>query len=166
MQIIKAGASEIEFEPFREPAAKWFLMREDGGLPVVKTLLEGDDKLADYRIMSGIGLEPLIVRYREVGRALETLYGKPMAGKTLDELYNDWFRKRAYEGYKAAAESRFPAYVRRGISTTVLKVGYHALYLPCGSDRVTEVVTYIVPLDAAIKTRNDWEKAVKESPWF
>ena len=157
---------EIEFEPFWEPATKWFLMRDDGGLPLVKTLLEGDDKLAPYRIMSGIGQNPLIVRYREVGSALETLYGKPMAGKTLEELYNDWFRKRAYEGYRAAVEGRFPAYVRRGVSTSLLKVGYHALYLPCGGKDVTEVVTYIVPLDAAIKTRDDWEKAVKESPWF
>ena len=166
MQIIKKHPTEIEFAPFHEPATKWFMVREEGGMPTVKALLEGEDKLVHYRIMSGIGLDPFTVRYRDVGRNLDALYGKPLAGKTLDELYTDWFRKRAYEGYKAAVDGRFPAYVRRSVATTVLKVGYHALYIPCGKDRVTEVVTYIMPINDALKTRDYWEKAVKESPWF
>jgi hypothetical protein len=166
MLTIKKDPREIEFEPFQEPAAKWFLVREEGGLPAVPALLEGDDKLAPYRITSDITAAPFTVRYRDVGRNLDALYGKPLAGRTLDELYTEWFRKRAYEGYRAAVDGRFPVYVRRSVATTVLKVGYHALYLPCGKDRVSEVVTYIMPINDALKTRDDWEKAVKESPWF
>jgi hypothetical protein len=166
LQIIRKDPNEIDYEPFREPTAKWFRLRGAGGLPDLALMREGEDKLAQYRIVSDVGRDPLTVRYREVGSALDALYGKPLAGKTLEELYNDWFRKRAYEGYRTAMEEGFPAYVRRGISTSLLKVGYHALYLPCGTAEVTEVMTYIVPLDASIKTRDDWEKAVKESPWF
>jgi hypothetical protein len=166
MQIIKQGPEEIEFPPFHGPAAKWFMARKDGALPVAAALAEGDDQLAGYRITSDISTDPFTVRYREVGRNLDALYGKPLAGKKLDELYTEWFRKRAYEGYKAAVDGRFPVYVRRGVSTVILKVGYHALYLPCGGDSVTEVVTYIMPINDALKTRDDWEKAVKESPWF
>jgi hypothetical protein len=166
MLTIKKDPKEIEFEPFHEAATKWFMAREDSGLPSVAALVEGEDKLADYRIISDLSFDPFTVRYRDVGRNLDALYGKPLAGKKLDELYTEWFRKRAYEGYKAAVDGRFPVYVRRGVSTIILKVGYHALYLPCGKDSVTEVVTYIMPINDALKTRDDWEKAVKESPWF
>ena len=45
--------------------------------------------MATYRIVSGIIHHPLTVRYHDVGRDLEVLYGKQMAGKAVNELYKE-----------------------------------------------------------------------------
>jgi hypothetical protein len=157
---------DIPFQPFHLPAARWFAAPGPAGLPDIRDVPDQNDPLASYRILAEIAPEPLKVLYREVGHGLEALYGEKMSGKTLDELYNDWFRKRAYEGYQTAIEERLPVYIRRGTSAPGIDIGYHALYLPCGGSAVTGAVTYVVPTDARIKTRDDWEKALRETPWF
>jgi hypothetical protein len=166
MEILGNDLKDVDFKPFRGPVWNWFSNRGDSGLPTVTDLLASKDELEPYRIMSGVGLSPLTIRYRQVGQALELLYGKPLLGKTLDDLYNDWFRKRAYEGYKEAIEKRHPVYIRRSFASLRRNLGLYLLYLPCGGAQVTEFLTYIVPTDAAIKTREDWESLVKESPWY
>lgn len=99
MRVVR-NPSDIEFEPFAALAGCWFRKRGPDGLPVLGELLSADDPLRDYRMTVIIGDNPRTVFYSEVGEVLESLYGEKIAGKSLDELFNHWFRKQAYEGYE------------------------------------------------------------------
>jgi hypothetical protein len=165
MRVI-SDPSDLDFEPFGPPVQDWFRARTDDRLPPLESGLLADGALAAYRKVGAVQHEPLSIVYQQAGEALELLYGKPISGKTLDQLYNDWFRGKAYEGYRLMIEAGRPVYERRMISTIVRKIGYHHLYLLFGSDRVTHAVSYILPTEDAISCREDWESMVKATPWL
>lgn len=165
MKVISKPA-DLDFEPFGPPVRHWFQARREDGLPPLESALLFDDNLAGYRMVGVIQEEPLSILYQQVGEAVERLYGKPIAGKSLDQIYNNWFRKQAYEGYSKVIQARKPVYERRLVSTILKKIGYHKIYLPFGQDRVTHAISYIVPTEDAIKERVDWESLVKATPWL
>lgn len=169
--IVLNSAAELEYEAFQPLVARWFTLKEAGGIPTPAKLFEGfQDDIAEYKMQARVAHNPLDVAYTHAGATLEALYGKPLAGKNLSELYNDWFRKRAYEGYRLCAETRMPVYDRRTLSTVVVKIGYHKIHLPLdggsAGGEINDVLTYIIPLDRSWKKREDWEKLIKLTPWF
>lgn len=165
MRTIFDRSVVLEYPPFNGVLSAWFsLAAEDRG--GVGRFLEACDDLADYRMVAEIGAgDPFEVLYSSAGSALERLYGEGMSGRKLNELYNDWFRKRAYEGYRKIAETRHPVYERREIAAVPKKLGYYKMHLPFGGDRVTKAVTYIVPMND-IKERSEWEDIVRKTPWL
>lgn len=170
MRVITADTvKDVDYAPFRDKVATWNALQSASakGLPSVITFLQQPDDLADYRIASSVrGLEPLSITYDQVGATLEALYGGTMTGQSLDMLYNDWFRKSAYQECRACMDARQPIYVRRTIAAMIKKLGYYKLHLPFGDSTTTDIVTYIVPMDPNMRTRADWEKYIKLTPWL
>jgi hypothetical protein len=167
LQTIQRKIPDFEHPPFQDALDRWFDVRPENGLPGVDAFLLEADALKNFRMIADLSYEPLSVQYGEVGKTLESLYGGVITGKNLEQLYNDWFRKRAYEGYRKMIQERLPVYERRTFSVIVKKLGYYKLHLPFGSGQdVTQAVTYIMPLDGALKRRDDWEEIVKKTPWL
>jgi len=157
----------MDFEPFRGAVERWFSLRGTQGLPAFAQWDLEQDPLKDYRMIARVQADPLWVQYETVGAELENLYGKPITGQNLDTLYNDWFRKIAYRGYRFTLEHGVPALEKRMISTIVRQIGYIKIHLPMGNAHgVDHVVTYLLPSGGVFKRRMDWEAMVKATPWL
>ncbi len=124
------------------------------------------DLLPDYRMVADVTREPRRIFYVSVSKKLEELYGKPVQGKTLDELYNAWFRNVAYQSYDLLMAQALPVYEKRTINTIVKKLGYQKIILPFGQDVVSHAITFLVPLNHDLSERMDWEQMVKDTPWL
>lgn len=156
---------ELDFAPFRGPVQAWLRLRAERAIPRLEDWQIAHDPLAEYRMEATI-TPPLSVQYGYVGAALEKLYGKPLREQNLETLYNDWFRKRAYEGYKFMLQQGGPCYERRAFNTLIRKIGYHKIHLPFGDDTITHAITYIIPMQKDMHKRADWEDIVKATPWL
>ena len=154
------------YQEFHQPVQYWYHLNRQGRLPYRDELLGMGDPLEQYRMVAQIKPEPLDVQYGEVGETLENLYGRQLSGKNLNELYNDWFRKRAFEGYQKMLDERAPVYERHSFATILRPIGYYKLHLPFGEGQtITGAATYIVPM-SKMKRRWDWEKLIIRTPWF
>lgn len=166
MQSVTLANIEDIYEEFHEPVKFWYHVNREERLPFRDELLGMGDPLADYRMDATIKTGPLNVQYGEVGETLKDLYGKPLAHKNLDELYNEWFRKRAYEGYQEMLDKHAPVYERHSFATVFRPIGYYKLHLPFGEGtQITGAATYIIPM-SKMKRRWDWEKMILRTPWF
>ena len=165
MDVIKTENAAANPVAFQSLISQWFSTRGGKSLPALEDYLSLPDHLGTYRIIAKITGE-LSVVYESVGESIERLYGAPMSGKNLDELYNDWFRKQAYTGYKKVIKEKFPVYERRSFATIIRPIGYHKMLLPFGDDAVTAVAAYIMPTDKKIHRRSHWEDIIKKTPWF
>jgi hypothetical protein len=165
MQIIRTPDETVEYDAYNPAIRRWFgLKGVDGRLPDLETFLQEDSELSDFCMLADVKLNPLKIKYSKAGAKLESLYGKPIAGKMLDELFNEWFRKRAYEGYKNMVGEKLPVYEQRSLSTIKGKLGYYKLYLPF--DDCNRAITYIIPSNPKFRKRLDWEQIVKKTPWL
>lgn len=116
MKVI-SDADDLDFEIFDPAVRQRFKAKPENGLPPWGSALRADDALAAFRMIGVVRHEPLSITYEQVGEALERLYGKPIAGLSLDQLYNDGFREKAYEGYRRMIQARSP--VSRNCSRSI-----------------------------------------------
>lgn len=166
MLIVGENSFEGVHEPYHVLIRKWYELRQDKLFPSLDEFKASSYELEEYRMLSRIKHDPLDVFYFEAGAALEKLYGKELANKNLEELYNDFFRARAYEGYGQVIEEKRPIYEQRKFSTVVGNIGYYKLHLPFGKDQVENVATYIIPSSKFIKKAFDWVRIIDKTPWF
>ena len=166
MKIVDDDLSAVDYTPFHGLIRKWMEARQAENVLPVYSGIDKENELYEYRMVAEIRHNPLSVHYMDVGIVLEDLYGDKIAGKNLEELYNDWFRKMAYLGYQKAIEAKRPVYDRRTISTIIKPVGYHKLHLPYGRERVYQAVTYIVPMDNKWRKKQEWQSIVEKTPWL
>jgi len=168
MQVIDENALENIHAPFHQTVRRWHAVKDNGDLPPLKKYLgEYEDELADFRMLSLINLSPLNIHYYQAGKILEDLYGESLSDKNLDKLYNNFFRKRAYEGYRFMIEAGKPVYEQRSFSTIIGRIGYFKLHLPFGeSGEIQSAATYIMPTSNKFKRRFDWESLIKKTPWM
>lgn len=123
--------------------------------------------IMEYNIVAKIQLEPFKVFYESAGHTLEVLYGRTLAGKNLDQLYNFWFRSLALNGYKKAIQERMPVYNSSSVATITKPVGYSKILLPVMDlDFQLYVLIFIFPQDASIKKYQDWHALVEATPWL
>lgn len=166
MQTVTLDTLDEIYQEFHQPVQFWYHLKKDGRLPFRDELLGMGDPLEEYRMVATIETDPLDVQYGQVGETLKDLYGRPLENKNLSELYNDWFRKRAYEGYQEMIDKAAPVYERHSFATIFRPIGYYKLHLPFGEgDKITGAATYIIPM-SKMKRRWDWEKLILRTPWF
>lgn len=165
MQIIHTPDETVEYDAYNPVIKRWFALRgTDDHIPLLETFLHEEWDVNEYSMVAQVMSSPIKVKYTSAGAKLESLYGKPIAGKMLDDLFNEWFRKRAYEGYKNMLTERLPVYEQRSFSTIKGKLGYYKLYLPFDEGR--HAITYIIPSNPKFRKRMDWEQIVKKTPWL
>ena len=152
--------------PFHVPVQKWFKALQERALPSIDDFTKTSYELEEFRMLSKVKQDPLDVFYYEASPRLEKLYGGDLAGKNLNELYDDFFRKRAYEAYAQLIEDKQPTYEHRGFSTIIGDIGYYKLHLPFGDETVEAVATYIMPTSGIIRKRFDWTRLFDKTPWF
>lgn len=166
MQVIqsKEQITEEEHKIFASHIERWFDHGSAANLPVKDDFKYGDI-LMPYRVLAT--LEDGRVKYHEAGDQLERLYGAPVSGKYADELYNKWFSKIALQNYTKSLETNSPVYESRQVSTVIKNIGYEKLILPiAAAGDVSSFITYILPLDKDIRTRQDWQDMVDQTPWL
>lgn len=166
MQVIQSKEQIIEEEHkiFASHIERWFDHGSAANLPVKDDFKYGDI-LLPYRVIAT--LEDGRVKYHEAGEQLERLYGAPVSGKYADELYNKWFSKIAMQNYIKSLETNSPVYESRQVSTIIKNIGYEKLILPiAAAGNVSSFITYILPLDKDIRTRQDWQDMVDQTPWL
>jgi hypothetical protein len=108
------------------------------------------------------------VRYRVVGRALETLYGGSLAGRCVDELYTASYAARVLAVYRRVVERAAPYYDAPAFFLPALNLGYHRLLLPLTSDgaAVDHVMAAIYPADSRLRRAWQWRSRVHVRAWL
>lgn len=168
MQIINTP-EQLDTPLLQNLFSRWEKLK-DGNLPSKESVtaqLLGE--VYPYCKFSTIQSEPFDVLYTHVGPAIKNLYKEEMENKRVSELFDPWIRKSVLESYEECVKEAQATYVRKGISTIIGSLGYEYLILPFSSettDKPEYFVTCLFPLGKDIKQAEDWENAVKDTPWL
>jgi hypothetical protein len=147
-------------EPFHRLLDHWLALK---GARRVPLRAQFDPAEVGYALgnlaLVEIEAAPLRVRYRVVGSKLIDLYGGPMTGRYVDELYSPEISDEVHDAYRQLAESAEPLYTRRGFHFFVIAFGYDRLPLPFSRDggRVDAALLALYPVDDRVKTAADWQ---------
>jgi hypothetical protein len=174
MPIVESFSDTPVCEPFKAALMEWFLLFNGEDTPILEKILNTSPGLDDFRIDVVYYTDEDRFKYIYAGAALEELYGEKLSNRYLDDLYNMWFRRRAVKDYKQVMKTKKPFYEKRNVSTLTRKIGYHKLVLPIETEIADEFfettskqfLTYVIPTNQDIKTKDDWARLVDETPWL
>ncbi len=113
----------------------------------------------------GAGFRP---QYLHVGNALNTLYGEPLWGKYLDEVFSPYIRQEPLQAYVRVATSGNPLFTRR-MARTFMKIrGYDRLILPLQDEEghISYTLLCLIPNDKTIIKAQDWREAEDLKGWI
>jgi hypothetical protein len=171
----KSQSAELNWEddgsvlpPFFRPLYRWWLdLQQQTDSPTSiphKTQIEPDAIRAAiaYIAMAEIERAPkLEVRYRLVGSRLERLYGGPMTGRTLAQLYPRAMVDETLAAYACVAETRRPLYTCRTFRLLRIELGFDRLILPFTTRPDGEIdlaLTCLIPTSDEIREAGDWKR--------
>lgn len=150
--------------PVFRPLYRWWLELDAaaGAVPakaqIDPTAIRG---LLAYVALADIVREPrLDVRYRLAGSRLEKLYGGPMTGRTLAQLYPRGIVDETLAAYACVAETCRPLYTCRTFRLLRIELGFDRLILPFsthGTGEADLALTCLVPSSDAIREASDWQ---------
>lgn len=168
MQIITAPEAELEHPVFIALARLWLQAVRDGNLPSRALFFQKfPEAIKANSLLARIDRKTMDVHYSLAGAALERLYGEPMQGCSLKDLYSPWIRKTVKQSYEDVLIKRCPLYQRRTFSLLLGKVGYERLILPLeDSEGYAWAVTIVFPTSKDIVQAQDWQRLVAETPWL
>ncbi|GIL39948.1 PAS domain-containing protein [Roseiterribacter gracilis] len=154
--------------PFFRPLYRWWLDLQQAGdspdaIPSKSQIDPNAIRAAlAYIAMADIIREPkLDVRYRLAGSRLERLYGGPMTGRTLAELYPRAMVDETLGAYACVAETRRPLYTCRTFRLLRVQLGFDRLILPFASKADGEAdtaLTCLIPTSDEIREAGDWQR--------
>lgn len=116
--------------------------------------------------LTEIAHEPFRVRYRVVGSNLTELYGGPMVGRYVGELYGPRIRDDATAAYRQVVETAERQYKRRRFRLFSIAFGYDRLILPLSrtGERIDMALLPLYPCAANIRSAADWRSLVEVPP--
>jgi len=111
---------------------------------------------------------PFRVRYRLVGSALERLYGGPLAGRYVDELYTPALRAEVLAAYRRVIDGATSDYALPNLWLRAFGFGYHRLMLPLSrsGESVDLVVVAIYPADRGLRAAWQWRPSALLRGWL
>jgi hypothetical protein len=111
---------------------------------------------------------PFRVRYRLVGSALERLYGGPLAGRYVDELYTPAVRAHVLAAYRRVIDEVAADYALPSLWLRAVGLGYHRLMLPLSrsGESVDLVVVAIYPADRGLRAAWQWRPFALLRGWL
>jgi hypothetical protein len=111
---------------------------------------------------------PFRVRYRLVGSALERLYGGPLTGRYVDELYTPALRAEVLGAYRRVIEGAAADYALPNMWLRAFGFGYHRLMLPLSrsGESVDLVVVAIYPADRGLRAAWQWRPSALLRGWL
>lgn len=167
MEVIK-DTDALTNDALKLFLSRWLEKKDGSKIPtsecVDKNFLESLEPYCKH----SIALSPFDVKYTCVGSAIKKWYKEDMEDKSINELFDPWFRKIILESYELCAQKALPVYDNKGVSTIIGSIGYEYLILPFSDNgqTVTSFITCLFPLGIKPGEAEDWEQIIKDTPWF